>query len=119
MSLTLSARNTILPTLFSGTVYIALHTGNPGDSGSANEVSGGGYARQPATFTIDPSTGTVALSAGLNFTVGSTMTLTHISIWSAVSGGTASNRQPLTAPVEVSSGTFTIAAGDITVGGAS
>jgi hypothetical protein len=116
MSLTLSARNTILPTLFSGTVYIALHTGNPGDTASANEVSGGGYARQPATFSIDSSTGTAILSGALTFTVDSSLTLTHISMWSAASGGTASNRQPLTSPVQAS-GTFTIATGDITVGG--
>jgi hypothetical protein len=118
MSLTLSARNTILPTLFPGTVYIALHTGNPGDTGSANELVDSSYARQPATFTIDSGTGTAALAAAIDFSIATTVTLTHISIWSAATGGTASNRQPLTAPVDVSSGTFTIAAGDITIGGA-
>lgn len=117
MSLTLSARNSVLPTLFSGTVYIALHAGNPGDSATANEISGGGYARQPATFTVDTSTGTAVLGAGLSFTVGKGVTLTHISMWSAQTGGTAFNRQPLSAPVQVPSGTFTIAAGDINTGG--
>jgi hypothetical protein len=117
MSLTLSARNTVLPTLFAGTVYIALHNGNPSDSATANELSGGGYARQPATFNVDSGTGTAILGAGLTFTVGSSVTLTHISMWSAATGGAAFNRQPLTAPVQVTSGTFTIAAGDITTGG--
>jgi hypothetical protein len=118
MSLTLSARNSILPSLYSGTVYVALHTGNPGDSGSANELTTSGYTRQAATFTVNTTTGTAALVAALNFNISSTVTLTHISIWSAASGGSASTRQPLLAPVQVSSGTFTIAAGDITIGGA-
>lgn len=117
MSLTLSARNSVLPTLFAGTVYVALHAGNPGDSATSNEISGGGYARQPASFNIDTGTGTAILGAGLTFSVGSNFTLTHISMWSAASGGSAFNKQPLTAPVQVSSGTFTIAAGDITTGG--
>lgn len=116
MSLTLSARNTVLPTLFSGTVYVALHSGNPGDTASANELSGGGYARQPATFSIDNSTGTASLVSGVSFTVSGTVTITHISMWSAATGGTAFNRQPLASPVQAS-GTFTIATGDITVGG--
>lgn len=118
MSLTLSARNSILPGLYSGTVYVALHTDNPGDSGSADELSTSGYTRQPATFNVDTGTGTASLAAALNFNISSTVTLTHISIWSAATGGAASTRQPLLAPVVVSSGTFTIAAGDITIGGA-
>lgn len=32
-----------------GTTY-SLHTGNPGAAGTANELSGGGYARQSTTF---------------------------------------------------------------------
>ena len=117
MSLTLSARNSVLPSLFAGTVYIALHSGNPGDSATANELSDGSYERQPATFNVDSGTGTAILGAGLTFAVGSTVTLTHISMWSSASGGAAFNRQPLTAPVQVSSGTFTIAEGDIITGG--
>lgn len=119
MSLTLSARNTILPNLYGGTVYVALHTGNPGDTGSDNELNDSSYDRQPATFTIDTGSGVATLAAGLDFSIASDVTLTHISIWSAETGGAASTRQPLTAPIEVTSGTFTIAAGDITIGGAS
>lgn len=117
MSLTLSARNSILPSLFSGTVYVALHTGSPGDTGSGNELATSGYARQAATFSVNTSTGTASLVAAVNFNVSATVTLTHISIWSAATGGSASTSQPLLAPVQVTSGTFTIAAGDITVGG--
>lgn len=119
MSLTLSARNTILPTLVGGTVYIALHTAAPGDAGSANELVDSSYARQAATFTIDSGTGTASLAATLNFSLSAAATITHISMWSAATGGTASEQQSLTAPVAVSSGTFTIAAGDITLGGVS
>ena len=117
MSLTLSARNSILPSLLSGTVYIALHTGAPGDSATANEVTDGSYSRKPATFSINAATGTAILDAAITFSLSSTLTLTHISIWSAASGGNASNSQPLTAPTQVASGSFTIAAGGITIGG--
>jgi hypothetical protein len=119
MSLTLSARNSILPTLVGGTVYIGLHSANPGDTGAASEVSGGGYNRQAATFTLNTTTGTAILAAGLSFSVTASTTLTHITMWPASTGGNAFERQALTAPVTVTSGTFTIAAGDITLGGAS
>lgn len=119
MSLTLSARNTILPVLLPGTVYIGLHTGNPGDTAAANEVASGSYSRQAATFTINTGTGTAISNETLNFNLSAAMTITHISMWSAATGGTALEKQPLSAPVAVTSGTFTIAAGDITLGGAS
>ena len=119
MSLTLSARNTVLPLLLSGTVYIALHTGNPGDDASANQVADGSYARQPATFSINTGTGTAISNETLNFSFSGSATVTHVSMWSAATGGAAVERQSLSAPVDVTSGTFTIAAGDITLGGAS
>jgi len=119
MSLTLAGRNIALPTLLPGTLYIALHTGNPGDAGSANQLADGSYTRQPTAFAVNTSTGTAASSSALNFTLSATATLTHISIWTAASGGTCVSSQPLTAPVSASAGTFTIAAGDINLGGVS
>lgn len=32
--------------------YLALYTSNPGETGAGTEVTGGGYARKPITFTI-------------------------------------------------------------------
>lgn len=119
MSLTLSARNTVLPLLLSGTVYIALHTANPGDTAAANEVTDASYARQAATFSVNTGTGTAISNETLNFHFAAAATVTHVSMWSAATGGTATERQPLSAPVDVTSGTFTIAAGDITLGGVS
>lgn len=117
MGLTLSARNTVLPILLPGTVYIALHTSNPGDTATASEVVDASYARQAATFTINTGTGTAATSAALTYTLAASHTITHISMWSAATGGTAVESQPLTAPVNVTGGTFIIAAGNITLGG--
>lgn len=70
-------------------VYVSLHTGNPGTSG-ANEVSGNGYARQSAAFTNSGSNPTVAANNGvIQFpqATGSWGTITHFGIWSAASGG--------------------------------
>lgn len=117
MSLTLSARNTVLPIILPGTVYIALHTSNPGDTASANEVADGSYVRQPVTFTIDTGTGTAVSDDTLTYELAATHTITHISIWSSASGGTAVESQPLTVPVTVTNGSFIIAAGNITLGG--
>jgi hypothetical protein len=49
----LRATDFVAPT----TVYLALHTGDPGITG-ANEVTGGSYARQTITFAADGGTGT-------------------------------------------------------------
>lgn len=117
MSLTLSARNTILPLILPGTVYVALHTSNPGDTASANEVSDSSYARQPATFTINTDSGLAVSNETLTFSLAASHTITHISLWSAATGGTAVESQTLTSAVSVTDGTFIIGAGNITLGG--
>jgi hypothetical protein len=67
--------------------YVALHTGDPGETGASSEVSGTGYARQSAAFDA-PASGATANTADLTFTAGGAWgTVTHASIWDAVSGG--------------------------------
>jgi hypothetical protein len=56
---------------------IALHTADPGEVGSASELSGGGYAQKPITFTV---TGSSALNAALIRWDALTATVTHFSI---------------------------------------
>ena len=67
--------------------YVALHTGDPSDTGTANEVFAAWYARQPVTLTR--TLGTMANSGVINFATitGAGVTITHISIKDAVSGG--------------------------------
>lgn len=95
------------------TLYVSLHTADPGATG-ASEVSGGSYARQAVTFAA-PSGGTASNSGVLNFTGMPAVTVTHISLWDAASAGTFHQSGALTSSVVVASGnTLQFAAGAIT-----
>lgn len=59
---------------------ISLHSGDPGASGTSNEVSGGGYSRQAATFNA-ASGGSRALNANVDFTTPANQAVTYIGIW--------------------------------------
>ena len=59
---------------------IALHTGDPGEDGLSNEVSGGSYSRQNADF----SSASLGLSSNIDTVTFSDMPasiITHASIW--------------------------------------
>jgi len=82
--------------------FIALHTGDPGEAGTTNEVVVGtdaDYVRQAVTFD-DPVAGTGMclsdLAASWTVAAGSAgYTVTHISIWSAATAGTCYTYGPL------------------------
>lgn len=59
---------------------VHLHTGDPGEDGDANEVSGSGYVAQAVTWTR--SGNAVSNSASLTFptVTGSSYTVSHISV---------------------------------------
>lgn len=66
--------------------YISLHTGDPGTAGTANEASGGSYARVQTTWSGGASDGIITGSAvDINAPVN---TYTYIGVWSAATGGT-------------------------------
>jgi len=67
--------------------YVSLHTGDPSDTGTANEVFAGWYARQVVTLTR--TLGAIANSGVINFAAvtGAGVTITHVTIKDAVSGG--------------------------------
>lgn len=100
--------------LGTGTFYLALHTGDPGETGASNEVAATGYARQGSAFTASGSAATS--DSACNFptqTSGADVTVTHASIWDAVTGGNCICKGPLTAPrTYPNGGTFSVAAGD-------
>jgi hypothetical protein len=50
--------------------YVALYTVAPGEGGGGTEVAGGGYARQPVTFTA-PSPDSVSNSSDVTFPIAS------------------------------------------------
>lgn len=68
--------------------YLALHTADPGETGATSELSGNGYARQAVTFGA-ASSGSASNTSTHTFTAsgGSWGTVTHFSIWDAVTTG--------------------------------
>lgn len=101
--------------------YVALHTGDPGEVGSANEVVVGtdaDYVRKSVTFA-DPvaSSGQVLSNASVSWTVNSGSagyTVTHASIWDASTAGNCLMKGQL--PVSrtlAASGVLTFAIGEI------
>ena len=97
------------------TVYVGLNTADPTPAGSGAEVSGGGYARK--ALTMGASTNGVGENSALvNFGTASASwgTVTHASIWDALSGGNMLAYGTLTASKTVASGdTFDFPIGDL------
>lgn len=67
--------------------YIALFTTDPGEASGGTEVSGGGYARQSATFTVTGDTATNSAAIEYPEATASYGTVTHIAIMDASTGG--------------------------------
>jgi len=85
--------------------YVALHTGAPGAAGSANEVSGNGYARQAATFDA-PVDGATDNAGVISFTAsgGDWGEIKYVSLWSLASGGVCYYAGALTANKTIANG---------------
>jgi len=64
--------------------YIKLHTADPGAAATANASAV--TTRQSATFSA-ASTGAIALSNSPSFSMTTTETITHISVWDASTAG--------------------------------
>lgn len=95
-------------------VYVKLHTGDPGAAGTTNAA--GNTTRQQATFASAAS-GANASNADVVWTnVGTAETYSHVSYWTAGSGGTFLGSSALTASKTVAVGdTFTIPSGSLTM----
>lgn len=59
---------------------MSLHNGDPGGAGTANEVTGGGYARVACTFG-SAAGGVRTLSAQVDFVATALQAVTHFGIW--------------------------------------
>jgi hypothetical protein len=84
-------------------LYMALFTANPGETGTANEVIGGSYARQPVAFGA-AAAGQSVSSGAVNFTAMPAVTVTHFGVFDAVSAGNPLFNGALTASQTVSAG---------------
>ncbi len=92
------------------TWFVALHTGDPGAAGTANEVTTGGndanYVRKAVTFAAvsgrqTSNTGAVTFNAAA---AASNYTVTHVSIWSASTSGNCYAKGQLDASKLVTTG---------------
>ena len=66
--------------------YIGLHTSAPTDNTESGEVSGNGYARQSAAFTVSGNQATNSATINFPAATGNQGTITHASVHSASSG---------------------------------
>lgn len=103
-----SLRNTAMPTT-PATVYVALHTADPGDDGSANELTIGalGYARIAVSTTggfdaptdgVTQNTAEIILGPAAG---GDWGTCTHWSIWDAATSGNCLYKDALEASIAI------------------
>ncbi len=82
-------------------VYLKLHTGDPGASAASNASAV--TTRNAITFSA-ASAGSMALSSVGSFSMTTSETITHISIWDASTAGNFLQSAALTASVPVING---------------
>jgi hypothetical protein len=112
MSLTAAARNQAANAIIATT--ISLHSAAPGAAGTANELSGGGYARGAITFgtAVD---GVRSQSADVLVSVPAGAVVSHYVLWE---GTTAKKIAAFTATeTYVGAGQHRITGGSITITG--
>lgn len=85
--------------------FLQLHTGDPGAAGTANISS---FTTRTSVTWASASAGSKSISASIQITASWTgtngETVTHISLWSAVTGGTFVVSDQLVTPVTMASG---------------
>ncbi len=101
------------------TLYVALYTVAPSDTGGGTEVSGGAYARQTATFTVSGTNPTTASNtAAIEYPVATANygTVVAVGVLDASSSGNLLAYSTLDSSKVVSSGdVFRFNAGDLDI----
>lgn len=85
------------------TLYVGVFTSSASDTGPGTEVSGNGYARQSAAFTVSGTSPTTATSsAAIEFpeATGSWGTVTYAGVFDALTGGNMLAWAELTDPAD-------------------
>ena len=103
-----------------GTLYVALYTAAPSDTGGGTEVSGGSYARKSmAAMTVSgtsPTTATNGSAVEFVTATGAWGTVTHVGVFDAATSGNLMAWAALTASKTVASGyVFRFDAGDLDI----
>jgi len=114
--LTTAGKNTVLDSGLPSTLYAALHSGAPGSSGTANELTGGtpAYARKSVTMSA-ASGGARAIGAGVTFDVPAGSTVSYTSLWTASTGGTCVATDDVTSESFTGQGTYNLTAFTVTL----
>ena len=111
MSFCNSVETEILANIRAKNLEVSLHTGDPGEDGSANEVVGGLYARLPATFAA-PVGNTMLNNILLRWDGMPAVTVTHFVVREV--GGPGQMYGPMDDPVPLLVGqSFEIPSGDL------
>ena len=98
------------------TLYLALFTGAPGEAGGGTEVSGSGYLRQTAAFTVSGNTATNSGAIEFPTATGSYGTVSHVGVFDASSSGNLLCYAALSASKAIESGdVFRVPAGDLDI----
>lgn len=85
-----------------GVLYVKLHTGDPGSAGTTN--ASGVTSRSAATFGSAASGGVGTMTNTPSWSMTSTETISHISLWDASTAGNFLWSVALTASKSVSNG---------------
>lgn len=98
------------------TLYLALYTVAPTDTGGGTEVSGGSYARQTVAFTVSGDTASNNAAVEWPTATGTWGTVVAIGVFDALTSGNLLAYGNLTSPKTVASGdVFRVPSGDLDI----
>ena len=96
--------------------YLGLHTSNPDEDDSGTEVSGGGYARQSASFSVSGNTATTSAAIEYPTATANYGTVTHVGVYDASSAGNLIAYAALSSSKTIETGdVFRVPAGDLDI----
>ncbi len=109
-----TAEDVALTAVTSSTLYISLHSTDPGTTG-ASEIAGGSYARIAVTWA-SAAAGSIANSNTLTINVPTSTTVAYFGLWSAQTAGTYYVGGALSSSQTFNTaGTFTINTGGLSL----
>jgi len=123
MSFTNFLETEILDHVFGGaaytapsTLYMALYTAAPGETGGGTEVSGGAYARQSVAFTTTGNTTSNSAAVEFPSATANWGTITHVGVFDASTGGNLMAFATLTSAKAIETGDiFRVPTGDLDI----
>ena len=108
-ALTSYGKNLVLDSGLPANLYAALHTGEPGADGTANEVAGGtpAYARKMVTLAA-ASDAARSITAEVVFDVPAAGVVAFVSLWTAQTGGSCVSIDDVPSESYTGQGTYTL-----------